>query len=112
MSFHASKEVLSLPVGICTYVRLPGIAANLRNQKIDAKRRVLVFEVFLDLVNGLLQHLRVLAKPSNDADAACVGDSGGQLRTSRDVHACREKVRRLSNDLSNDCATGHTYLQA
>jgi hypothetical protein len=52
------------------YIGLPCITADLGNKQINTERRVLVFEVFFDIINGLLQHLGVLVQTTNYPNAA------------------------------------------
>lgn len=51
------------------YIRLSGITANLGNKQINTERRVLVLEVFFDIVDRLLQHLGVLVQAANNPNA-------------------------------------------
>ena len=75
-----------------THVRLARAAADLGEEQVDAEGRVLVLEVALDVVNGLLQHLRALTQAANDTDAAGVRDGRSEPRTFCDVHACVRTV--------------------
>ena len=54
------------------YVGLASIATNLREQKINTKRGVLVFQITLQLLNGTLKELWALAKTANDANATWI----------------------------------------
>ena len=62
-------------------------AANLRNQEIDSERCVLVVQEALQLGNLLAQHLGGVTDTTNDTKTSGIGDGGGELRASGDVHA-------------------------
>ena len=61
-------------------VRLARVAADLREQQVDAERRLLVHQERLELVNVLTQHFGRVAHAAHDAEATGVGHSGGELR--------------------------------
>ena len=68
-------------------LRLPRVAADLRDQKINTERRVLVLQEALQLCDLLPKHVWGVANTANDTNTSCVGDGGGELGTGSDVHA-------------------------
>lgn len=54
------------------FLGLASIATNLREQKINTKRGILVFQTTLQLVNGTLKEHWALAKTANDANATWI----------------------------------------
>lgn len=66
---------------------LASTATDLRKQEIDTEWCILVLEVSLELGNLLPKHVGRVANSSNDTDTSGIGDGGGELRTSSDVHA-------------------------
>ena len=65
---------------------LSRIAANLRDQKIHAKRCILVFQESLQFGNLLTQHVRGVADASDDAETAGIGHRCCEFWTSGYVH--------------------------
>lgn len=69
---------------------LSGAASNLRNQEINTKRRILVFQVALEFRDLLPEHVGCVPHSSNDSEAASVGDrccefgAGGNIHTSKE----------------------------
>jgi hypothetical protein len=59
----------------------------LGKQQIDAKGRVLVVEVALELRNLLAKHVWCVSNATEDTDAAGVCDGSSELGTSSHVHA-------------------------
>lgn len=66
---------------------LPGTAANLRDQKIDTERSVLVVEEALKFRDLLSEHVWGVAHATDHTDATSIGDGCCKLRTGSDVHA-------------------------
>ena len=77
---------------------------DLRKQKIDTERRVLVVEVTLELSNLLSQHVRCVTNTTNDAKTASVGNSSSELRTSSYVHASKHDRVLDLKQISKLCA--------
>jgi len=93
-----------------TCICLAGATADLRQQEIDAERRILIFEVLLQYVNletgsaSAPAYSPSTQRPSetdlrpenfwcvpnatNDAKTTGVGNSSSELRSSSDVHPC------------------------
>ena len=67
-------------------VGFAGAFADLGQEQIDAKRRVLVLEVVLEVLDGLFEHLRGVVDTANDTKASCVRHGGGEGRARGDVH--------------------------
>lgn len=65
----------------------PGTAAHLWYKKIDAKRRILVFQESFQLRYLLAQHVRRVTDASDDAETTGVGDCGCEFGTGGYVHA-------------------------
>lgn len=82
----ATSEWLGDQIG-CNLLGLAGVTADLRQQKIDTERGVLVLKEALELGDLFPEHVRGVADTTNDTDTTGVGDGGGELGTSRDVHA-------------------------
>lgn len=61
-------------------------ATNLWEQEINAERGILVVQEALELCNLLSQHVWSVADTTNNTNTARVGDCGGELGTSGDVH--------------------------
>jgi hypothetical protein len=68
----------------------PRIATNLGQQEIDAKRRILVVEVRLELLDLIPEHLGGVVDAAQNTKTAGVCDGRGQLGASGDVHAGEE----------------------
>ena len=71
-------------------VGLAGGAADLGEEEVDAPRRRLVDEALLDLLALVAEVVDGGADAADDAQAALVGDSGGELGARGDVHAGEE----------------------
>lgn len=71
---------------MCNSLCLSCTAANLRNQKVDSKWCVLVFQISLKLGYLFTEHIWCVANAANDAEPAGVGDSSGQLGARGYVH--------------------------
>lgn len=67
-------------------LRLPRIPAYLRDQQIHTERRILVFQEPLEFCDLLPEHVRRVAHPTDDAEAAGIGDCGGKFGAGGDVH--------------------------
>lgn len=83
-------------------------SANLREEKIDTERSVLVIQIVLELGNLFPEHvwgisdlflrMRTRSKSvcfedsytTNNTQASGIGDRGGQLGSSSHVHACEQ----------------------
>ena len=81
-------------------VCLARIASDLREQQINAERRLLVVEERLELVNVLAKHFGRVAHTAHDAEPAGIGHSGGEFgaghipaRQTR-VNPCSWRCRR------------------
>ncbi len=57
-----------------TYIGLACIPAHLGDEQVDAERRVRVFEMALEFVDVVLEHLRALRDTSNDTNPSCIQD--------------------------------------
>lgn len=75
---------------VVSLLGFPGAAADLGEKQVNAKGRVLVVEVLLELGDLLLQHVRGVADATDDTETAGVGDSSGELGTSGNVHAGKQ----------------------
>jgi hypothetical protein len=69
---------------------LAGAAADLGEEEIDTEGGVLVVEVGLELADLVAEHVGGVVDATEDTHATGVGDGGGQLRASGDVHAGEE----------------------
>jgi hypothetical protein len=74
----------------CDVLSLASATANLGKKQVDTEGSVLVVEVALELGDLFAQHVRSIADTTNDTESTSVGDSGGKLGTSSDVHAREE----------------------
>ena len=72
--------------GLANILRLPRITTNLRDQKIDTKWCVLVFQEPFQLGNLLTQHIWGVADASDDTETAGICDCSCEFWTSGDVH--------------------------
>jgi len=81
-------ELVELALGVVV-VGLSCAAADLGKQEVNTEGRVLVLEKALELGNLLSQHVRSVSDTSDHTDTTGVGDGGGELRTSSDVHASK-----------------------
>ena len=68
-------------------LRLPGAAADLREEQVDTERCALVFEVALQLGDLLAKHVWRVSDTTDHAEPACVADGCCELRAGGDVHA-------------------------
>jgi hypothetical protein len=66
------------------------VAADLRQQQINAEGRVLVMQVALELRNLLAQHVRGVADAANDTETSGIGDGRGKLGACGNVHTSQE----------------------
>lgn len=66
---------------------LPGAAADLGNEEINAERGVLVVQEALELRDLFAEHVWSVTNAADHADAAGVRDSRCQLGAGGDVHA-------------------------
>lgn len=71
-------------------VRLARIAANLRQREVHAKRQVGVLEVGFHLGDDLAQLVGRVHEAADDAEAAGVGDCGGEVTAGDAGHAGEE----------------------
>ena len=79
------------------HIGLPRRSSYLRQQQIYAERRVLVFEMALEILDRPLEELRTLADTANDTDTAY----GGMLRVDR--------TRNTSFVLTGVCYDGREF---
>jgi len=83
------NEGVELALGVVV-VGLARISTDLRKQKINTERSVLVLQEALELSNLLLEHVWRVADTSNDTETSGICDSSGELRASGNVHASKE----------------------
>lgn len=83
------NQLVQLALGVVV-VGLAGVAADLGQQQVDAKRRGLVVQIRLELGNLVAQHVGRVVDAANDAQAAGIGDGSGELGTGSHVHACEQ----------------------
>lgn len=67
-------------------LRLSCATADLREEKVDAERRLVVLEETLQLCDLLSEHVWGVADTTNDTNTTGVGDGSGELWASGDVH--------------------------
>lgn len=69
---------------------LAGASSDLREQKINAKRSVLVVQVALELLHLVSEHVRGISDTANHTQSTSVGDSRGKPGAGGNVHAGEE----------------------
>ena len=72
---------------VASVLCLPGVASDLRDQKVHAKGCVFVLKETLELGNLLTQHVRCVADAADDAETAGIGDGGCEFGAGGYVHA-------------------------
>ena len=66
---------------------LPGTAADLWNQKVDAEGCILVFQIGFELRDLFPEHIWGIADATDDTKAASIGNSRRESRACGNVHA-------------------------
>jgi hypothetical protein len=93
---------------------LASASSNLRNQKVNTKRRALVVQEALQLCNLFTQHFRCVADTTNNTQATSISDSGGQLGASGHVHTCQQDgvvdLEQISESSTDLLYTRHSTL--
>lgn len=56
---------------LTAHIRLASTPSNLRNEKIDTERGILVIQKALQLVDGALKKFGALSNATNDSNTAC-----------------------------------------
>lgn len=82
-------QLVELTLGVIV-VGLASATANLGKKQVDTEGSVLVVKEALELGDLLAQHVRGIADTTNNTKTTSVGDSGGKLGTSGNVHARKE----------------------
>ena len=113
---HELKYVSILAMKRYTHVGLARISSNLGDEQVDAKWSIFILQILFnglnlemrrrvrEQVHGfqrqwfathlLPKHFRRVPVPSDDPQAASIGDCGRQFRTSSNIHTYRQQTRR------------------
>lgn len=83
---------------------LASAAANLGKKQINAKRKLLVNEMALQLSDLLAEHVRGITDTTQNTETAGIRDGSSELRAGGDVHASQQDGMLDTEQVSNGSA--------